>query len=874
MRSLYFSWPQISLCITCFILACVTTTSFAAPDKIPAAIQNHPLTPVEISQLLGWHMSPSVNGLCSGFYQDTILPILSQNAPDLKESNTYISADQSSLSQHGLSVLQGNVVINQVNRQLRADHATLIRNPKTGEITTVHLRGSVRIYEPGGVLTGDRATLQLQKHTGTIFNAWYRIAMATNQKSLIMQETATPGLKHFRLPGLSAHGYASSITQIKPGVYRLRHATLSTCAPGAHQWQLRGSTVYLDKNTGLGSAYNARLDVHSIPILYTPYVQFPITHARKTGFLFPNIGNSSKSGFNFYWPFYWNIAPNYDATITPDYLSRRGLLMIGQFRYLTTKSSGKISGAIINHDNAFSSFKNQMAEKFLNNASGISRLNGASNTRYELGWQNKTVFTPNWVGRINYNRVSDDYYLQDFSPNINTPSHNQLPEQASLSYDNTHWTVTGNVQSYQTLHPVNESPVGNPYQLMPQLTANAIYPNEWGDLTDTLLTQYTFFDQAKNPGVALKPPTGQRLYVEPAAELPLDFASGFIHPKIALSATQYQIYRQTPGDVSTPNRVLPIFDINSGLYFERNFSFSHHNYHQLLEPQLFYLYVPYESQDDIPVFDSGIQQYTFAQLFNWNRFSGYDRISNANQLTAALSTQINSLATGQKKIHAGIGEILFFANRRVTLCRTPGCVDPNSTVGAISPKALISPLVGFLNYYLNTATSLRSSAAWDPDEHHLVNANFSFNYFPSLRKVFSVGYSYIQNGTNVLLDGRTGLPSPYQTITDLNLFNSSIAWPIFHQWTGLASWNYNISEHHSQSYLYGLSYDRCCWAVRVVSGTIYNELNQNNNPIYNHVFYLEFLLKGLGSLGNQDPSSLLLSTIPGYGNEFSNRLGG
>jgi len=302
-------------------------------------------------------------------------------------------------------------------------------------------------------------------------------------------------------------------------------------------------------------------------------------------------------------------------------------------------------------------------------------------------------------------------------------------------------------------------------------------------------------------------------------------------------------------------RALPVFSMDSGLYFDRYFSIYHHQYQQTLEPRLFYLLVPEKNQWDIPIFDTSLPPFGFDTLFRTNRFMGYDRVGDANQVSLGLTSRILDKDTGQEKFNAGIGMIYYF--HKHTVCLYPDCSDDTTT------RDKASPIAGKFTYQINNQFSLIGNAAWDPNKRQMNNDDISLHYAQDSRRIINVGYNYAQQGD---IRNSTNLNSPEN---NLNRINMSMNWPLpkTSHWSAVAAWNYNISHQHPQTYLYGLEYENCCWAVRFVNSKVLQSEDSLSNTTFQSAYYVQFMLKGLGAVGNTN-STLLTNNISGYQDAF------
>lgn len=789
-----------------------------------------------IAQQLGWVIDPKL--LCGGYYS---VPAFAKHKPPalpIGDEQTDIHGKSTAFFlQTGKSVLTGNVVVKQPGRQITANQAVIDRDPKTGKITQINLAGAVHFQEANKLIISHQAHFDLLNNRVILSQVLYRI------------------YKDIETGFVNAWGQASSASQIKPGVMVFKSASYSTCPPTSHTWQLRASSIHINQNTEKGHAWNTRLLVHHVPVFYFPYFSFPLNHARKSGFLYPTFGYSSGSGFNFSLPYYFNLAPNYDFTFTPKYINNRGFLLSGLFRYLTKKNSGFLSLSVIPHDRKFNYFQETAASDYPNLPIYQRQLQNDSTTRAYFAFQNNTIFNPHWSSAINLNYVTDDYYFQSFGGTAELIDTDQLYNGANIKYNGEHWHFLGLLQHYQTLHPINEAPILDQYSRLPELNLNGDFPNEKFGLDYGLNSQFVYFDIPKNFTTRADQPIGSRINFQPSISLPLIRSDGFVTPEVQFAATSYFLQDNQKNQI---DRLMPIFDVDTGLYFDRDFDLDHHAYRQTLEPQIYYLYVPVENQNNIPIFDTTLPPFSVNDLYRYNRFVGIDRIGDANQISLGLSTDIIDNQTGVEKINASIGDILYLHRHQV--CLTPDCIDDPTINDSVSP------IVSQLNYYFTPKVSAEGDVAWDPNHSEVNNAGTYINYSPATNHILHFGYDFVRDGD--VLDP-SNLDDP---VNNLNRIDFGAGWPLFYRVSAMANWNYNLSHSHTQTYFYGIQYSSCCYAVRFVFSRTLTAESLNGAATFNNSYYLQFQLKGLGSVGNSDPSTMLYNALPGYHDIFEGQI--
>lgn len=847
----------------------ITPTSYqlGRPAFVPA---NHDIR-TQIAEALGW--VPSEENLCGGYYLEAPF---TYSQKSLENHLMEISSGPTLFAQHGTSILEGGVTITQFGQQITANKAYVYRNAKTGKINVIDLEGKVHLREPNELVLASQGHLNVETKQESLQNIIYRTAVYS--KIDTRPQYNNPELQESRrIYQLTAWGQAHSFEKNEPKIYDLTQVSYTTCPPNSNVWHIEASKIRLNKNTGRGSAYNARLYFKQIPIFYTPYLNFPIDNRRQTGFLFPYFGSSNKKGGVYLGtPFYWNLAPNYDTTITPEYFEQRGIKFNDTFRYLTESSAGNLAAGVIVNDKKFARFQTTSQAKYGNSTSTVTqadlrRLENASTTRGSLSWVHTETFNPHWSGNVNYSYVSDDYYLRDFlGPNLNEVTQNQLLQEGDLDYKSTHWYFVSRLQQYETLHPVDVSTTFmNQYSRFPQLVLNGDYPNIANGKVDAFVSnELTKFLIHPTPGVDEKFPIGTRLYTQPGISLPLNWPYMFITPRVQLSASRYELSDITNIMNSSDTRVIPIFDVAAGMYFDKDLTLFSMPLRQTLEPQIYYLYVPYHNQDQIPVFDTTLNTLSYDQMFTWNRFSGLDRIGDANQVSLGVTTRFINTETGEEKVRASIGQIIYFREREVTLCtvNNPYCLDPVSQRNNTLRK---SPISALLNYNLNKNWGANVTTIWNTLLNRMEYETIAVQYHPLPLHIINLGYNYVRNG-----DLQPEFYPENSNHNNLKQLDFSFAWPLTERISAVGRWTKSINEGHMQNLLFGLQYDSCCWAVRLVAGRTFTNLEANPQntsaptPVYDNAVFFQFAFKGLGNIGNADPTQFLSSNITGYNTEF------
>lgn len=800
------------------VQACVVPEDGPLTDRLRA----------QFAYCLGWRADEN-RSLCSGAYQTIDFPVLPDDA-------IRISADETSWYSQGQSKLSGQVQVEQQQRIVTAETAYIYRN-NDNKISHVELLDGVRYLEPDKLMIARRAVVNPNDKSGRIEDVLYRFS--SNRANA----------------ALPAWGRASLIERFANQNLLLRHGSYTTCSPQDKAWHIEAREITFDKSESKAVAKNAVLRIRDWPVLYSPYLSFSTSKERKSGFLMPVVGYTNVGGFDFGLPFYWNMAPNYDATFLPHFYTHRGMMMGGDFRFLTADSSGVASAHVLPNDRAFAQFIDANQQQF-------PVLRGESNNRWSVLLHEATQFNPNLKMNINFQQVSDDYYLQDFSTNLAVLTQNQLLREGKITYTNEHWALKGMLQSYQTLHPINQSIISDVYERLPSFQAIGTYSDLPGGAHFNANGQFDLYHWPVNN---IGKPQGPRYYVNPALSLPIYKPWGYITPEVQLTETYYDLYYDGPLPSRTFNRTIPRYSIDSGLFFERSTSLMGQAFTQTLEPKLFYLYVPFHDQTQIPVFDSGYMIFKHDQLFRQNRFSGFDRIGDANQLAYAVTTRWLSPDTGEEKAQFSIGQIRYFADRQVQLCESASgtCVENPLTLGFLSPVAPSSPIASRASLQLNANWSVSGDYVWDVYNHSTNNGHLNFHYQPADNKIIQFDYSYLTNGDVTKVANLS--------VQDDALHQSTIsyAWPVTERWSTLGAYSYNISKRYSMMSFLGVQYDSCCWAFRLLGGRTFKSLEPNTYlPQYNNNIYLQVLLKGLGSVASTDPSSVIRTYLPGYSDMF------
>lgn len=803
----------------------VLASTAPLPDRRPLSSYSQE----EIASKLEWVSEPGSNR-CGGYYQDKPIP----KNTEANEDELNIHADFYSYSFSQRSLFRGGVSAIQANQELTSDLAYMNRS-SSYKPESLDLYGNVTLRQQGQLITGDIGKYQVNYKTGNLKNTLYRLDRKTEDGNL------------------TAWGSAKTIDQQSPTHFLLSDASYSTCTPANPFWRIDAKKIILDRKTGRGEAIHNVLSIHNIPIFYSPYFNFPIDKRRKTGLLTPTYGTSSQSGYLFSLPFYWNIAPNYDLLLTPTYLQlRRSTFFDTEFRYLSKLSESKINYSLIPDDQTFGHFKETAPTKYAAPEASVSQLQQANTSRYAFSLEDKTTFSPYWKTSFNYADVSDDYFPQDFSELTSDLYTNPLSRKANITYESSIISFDTTFQHYKTLHPINLAPLNNQYNSMPSISLGATAPTPWHNINYSVATNFTRFTQKDSPDPTQSQPViGNRTYARPSLEYLFRPPYAELTPRIQLHTIRYDLTHQTLGSTANPSLALPIIDTKGTLYFDRSVNLFEHGYRQTLEPQMYYLYVPYHSQNFLPLFDSSAQAINYAQMFNYNRFSSVDRVGDANQLTTGIMSRIIDDNTGDEKFNFAAAQIHYFSNRKVQACYGPDCPSnlPDVNTQSVSPLAMhaaASP-----NHFWTISTD----ATWNPYVNAFDNRGLSLQYKKDNTSILNLNYDIVRV-QNV------------DTVYQVQQSDISGLFPISNKWSFYGRWNYDWHDKETLQYFTGLQYDTCCWAIRLVQGRSFLGTDSNNNNLFNYTFYVQFALKGFANIGSSETSGFLQQNINGYNDRF------
>jgi LPS-assembly protein len=682
---------------------------------------------------------------------------------DTDDGRLHILADQAEVRFGETATFRGNTELRYGGLHLFADEVT--HNQDTNSLRA---HGNIRLSKDSGeTILAPRLRYELDTERGEAEEARFSFA----------EGLARGDARHLRFEGRDA--------------LLFEDVRYTTCPPDRDDWILRASTLTLDKATEIGTARNVTIRFMQVPVFYTPYLSFPLTEERKTGFLNPRIGQSSRNGFMLSVPYYLNLAPNYDDTLTPRWLGKRGLQLQNELRYLGEQGDGMLTLEYLPDDHS------------------------ANRDRGAAYYQHKQRFSPLWSAEADLQGVSDNSYLIDLADVAGQAGVTHLPRSLRFDYGGKLWRFSARAATYQTLD--DTIPLGDqPYQRLPQLLLAANPPAAPNRLHPSLDAEWVNF--YRQSSATVNSPTGQRLDLFPNVSLPLRTSYLYFTPKAGYRYTTWQLDNTCSTTLpvtctdTTPERALPIYSVDSGVTFEREDNWLGRAYTQTLEPRLYYLRIPYEDQDSLPVFDTVIPDFSFYNFFRENRFVGGDRLGDANQLTATITTRFLLPENGIEQGRLSVGQIAYFEDQRVNLPAGPPVSQTRSD------------LIGEAYARIGQPWYLRGGVQWDTRERESRKGSFYLHYRPANDRILNFGYRYI----NSLQD----------------LVDVSGQWPLASRWTGVARWNYSLPESRTVQAYAGIEYTSCCWAFRT---TVRQRVLPDGREDKGVLFELE--LTGLAKLG-------------------------
>jgi LPS-assembly protein len=753
-------------------------------------------------------------------------PIASTIAAD--DHRIYIETDDAIVDADGNAALHGRVKVRQDARSVTSDSVTYDNSGR------VSVKGAVDFEDP---------KLRVRSDTGR-----YDIDGAANFDRA-----------NFQLMDRNGRGFAQDIDVSPDGKVSLSRVRYTSCPVGNEDWMLQASSLTIDSKLEEGVARHVTMRFKDVPIFYTPYISFPVGDERKSGLLFPNFGHSGSNGFEVEVPYYFNLAPNYDLTLTPGLLSARGVQLAGQFRYLGANSHGQLDTTFLPNDRQ------------------------EHDNRSYLHFTDITDLKRGFRFDADIANVSDSRYFEDFAVGSDQTSVTFLERRAEVLYYDDAWRIRGELQNFQTID-ILAIPDERPYSRVPRIQADALWPILGSEFEFALSSEAVNFVREIGP-------TGARLNVAPELRWSNRGSGYFFEPAVGYDFTQYDLRDAAPGTPSTPTRALPYARLDAGLVFERDAG-SQGQRTQTLEPRVVYSYVPYRNQDELPIFDSGLPDLNLTELFRTNRYVGEDRIGDANQVALALTTRLFDHVSGAQYLSATIGQIRYFSipqvglpvvadatgsglslvtipgvnplalpgqalvnSRGQIMMSTPGQYVsglPYQSIGSAlqvqAPQAFpASDLVADVAVTAYKHFSFNFDYLWNPYTSQTDKSEVSIQYRPDPTRVVNIGYRFQQNVLN------------QQVI--LKQWDGSFAWPIADHWNTVGRWVYSLQDRQTIEQMAGFEYKSCCWKIQVVQRRYVRVTN--GTPGLDTSIALQLELTGLSSVG-KPANTFLEREIRGY----------
>ncbi|WP_436858339.1 LPS assembly protein LptD [Citrobacter tructae] len=762
----------------------------------------------------------SQQGLAASLASQCMLGVPSYDRPLVKgETNELpvtIDADHAKGNYPDDAVFTGNVDIQQGNSRLRADEVQLHQKEAQGQpepVRTVDALGNVHYDDNQVILKGPKGWANLNTKDTNVWEGDYQMV------------------------GRQGRGKADLMKQRGENRYTiLENGTFTSCLPGSDTWSVVGSEVIHDREEQVAEIWNARFKVGPVPVFYSPYLQLPVGDKRRSGFLIPNAKYSSKNYFEFYLPYYWNIAPNMDATLTPHYMHRRGGVMWeNEFRYLSQAGAGLMEFDYLPSDKVYED----------------EHPNDDSSRRWLFFWQHSGVMDQVWRFNVNYTKVSDSSYFNDFDNKYGSSTDGYATQKFSVGYAVQNFDATVSTKQFQVFDTANS----RSYSAQPQLDVN-YYQNDVGPFDTRIYGQAVHFVNTND-----NMPEATRLHLEPTINLPLSNAWGSINTEAKMLATHYEQTnldwynsRNTPKLDDSANRVMPQFKVDGKMVFERDMNMFAPGYTQTLEPRAQYLYVPYRDQSHINNYDSSLLQSDYTGLFRDRSYGGLDRIASANQVTTGVTSRVYDDAAVER-FNVSVGQIYYFTESRTgdetnnweKNDQTGSLVWAGDTYWRISERWGLRSGIQYDTRLDNVATS-SSGIEYRRDEDRLVQLNYRY-----------ASPEYIQ----------ATLPTYYSTAEQYKNGISQVggvaSWPIADRWSIVGAYYFDTNVNKAADSMLGIQYNSCCYAIRVGYERKLNGWdNDKQHAVYDDTIGFNIELRGLSSNYGLGTKEMLRSNILPY----------
>ncbi|SFI40173.1 LPS assembly protein LptD [Enterobacter sp. NFIX59] len=763
----------------------------------------------------------SQQGLAADLASQCMLGVPSYNRPlvsgDTNSLPVTITADSSKGTYPDNATFTGNVDINQGNSRLQADEVQLHQKQPEGAaepVRTVDALGNVHYDDNQVILKGPKAWSNLNTKDTNVWEGDYQMV------------------------GRQGRGDADLMKQRGENRYTiLENGTFTSCLPGSNTWSVVGSEVIHDREEQVAEIWNARFKLGPVPIFYSPYLQLPVGDKRRSGFLIPNAKYSTTNYFEFYLPYYWNIAPNVDATITPHYIHKRGNIMWeNEFRYLTHAGAGLMELDYLPSDKVFQDEHPTEGNKH----------------RWMYFWQHSGVMDQVWRFNVNYTKVSDPNYFNDFSSKYGSSTDGYATQIFSAGYAVQNFDATVTSKQFQ----VFDSQTASTYGAEPQLDVNW-YQNDVGPFDTRIYGQAVHFVNTNS-----NMPEATRVHLEPVINLPWSNDWASLNTEAKLMATHYQQkniddYNANPNNTGhleeSVNRTLPQFKMDGKLIFERNMGLLADGYTQTLEPRMQYLYVPYRDQSNINNYDSSLLQSDYSGLFRDRTYGGLDRIASANQVTTGVTSRVYDDAAVER-FNVSVGQIYYFTESRTGDDNIKWEKD-NKTGSLI--------WAGDTYWRMTDRWGLRGGVQYDTRLDNIANSTAAIEYRRDEDRMVQLTYRYASPEYIQATLPNYGNGEQYKD--GISQVGGAASWPIADRWSVVGAYYFDTNTHKAADQMVGLQYNSCCYALRVGYERKLNGWDTNNNQSkYDNVIGFNFELRGLSSNYGLGTQKMLRSNILPY----------
>ncbi|ELV2767840.1 LPS assembly protein LptD [Enterobacter cloacae] len=761
----------------------------------------------------------SQQGLAADLASQCMLGVPSYNRPlvsgDTNSLPVTITADSSKGTYPDNATFTGSVDINQGNSRLQADEVQLHQKQPEGAaepVRTVDALGNVHYDDNQVILKGPKAWSNLNTKDTNVWEGDYQMV------------------------GRQGRGKADLMKQRGENRYTiLENGSFTSCLPGSNTWSVVGSEVIHDREEQVAEIWNARFKLGPVPVFYSPYLQLPVGDKRRSGFLIPNAKYSTSNYFEFYLPYYWNIAPNMDATITPHYIHKRGNVMWeNEFRYLTQAGTGLMELDYLPSDKVFQDEHPTEGDKH----------------RWMYYWRHAGVMDQVWRFNVDYTKVSDPYYFNDFDSKYGSSTDGYATQKFSVGYAIENFNATVSTKQFQVFSSQNTSTYG----AEPQLDVNW-YQNDVGPFDTRVYAQAVHFVNTNSDM-----PEATRVHLEPTINLPLSNNWSSLNTEAKLMATHYQQknvdwYNNRYGtdlDESV-NRVLPQFKMDGKLIFERDMGLLADGYTQTLEPRMQYLYVPYRDQSKIQNYDSSFLQSDYSGLFRDRTYGGLDRIASANQLTTGVTTRVYD-ESAVERFNVSVGQIYYFTESR-TGDDNINWEKDNKTGSLV--------WAGDTYWRMTDRWGLRGGLQYDTRLDNIATSSAAVEYRRDEDRIVQLTYRYASPEYIQVTLPNYATSEQYKD--GISQVGGAASWPIADRWSIVGAYYFDTNANKPADQMVGLQYNSCCYALRVGYERKLNGWDtQNNQSKYDNVIGFNVELRGLSSNYGLGTQQMLRSNILPY----------